>query len=183
MGIFDSVKSRSVRCWNLARIRLCIELKLSVDPSTGERWALVEEPPHGVAHAMTTLYGAARLRENGASFNTQLLALGAVAITLNWAVQKKIDLEQRIGACQFFDRGETLDLRRRLRHNFNVEKARSDKARKLVRETVGKRPTAIACATSVPTWFGTPRTSFAASRPTRLRKCRRRGTVSTTFAQ
>lgn len=113
---------------------------MSVDPSTGERWALVEEPPHGLAHALTTLYGAACLRENGLSFNTQLRHLGAVAIALDWAAGKQIDLEQRILACDMLERGEVHDLRKRLRRNFNLDKARSAKARRAI-------PRAVSAAT------------------------------------
>ncbi len=110
-------------------------VKLSVDPATGERWALVEGPD-GVAHYGTTLYGVACLRERGLTYNTQMNALGAVAIALNWAERRRVDLDARVGRCEFLDRGEAVDLRQALRRNGNLDKAVSDKARRAAKAVV-----------------------------------------------
>ena len=58
-------------------------VKLSVAPSTGERWALIEGPPRGIGHEASTVYCGIVLCQKGLSFNSQMSILGAVAIALN----------------------------------------------------------------------------------------------------
>jgi hypothetical protein len=115
--------------------------KLSVDPASGERWALVEGPD-GIAHYGTTLYGVDCLRGRGLSHNTQIFALGAVAIALNWAARRGVDLEARIASCEFLSRGEAFDLKQALRRNGNRDKVKDKK-------TVGLVPAVVAPATWV----------------------------------
>lgn len=133
----DIVNSRGFSVRNSLAKRIRFQVKLSVVPSTGERWALVEWSPAGIAHEASTLYCAASLRENGLSFNTQLSALRAVASALNWAADRGLDLDQRIGACDFLDRGEVHDLRAALRRSGDLDKARAEKAKEIVKPTVG----------------------------------------------
>ena len=83
-------------------------------PSSGERFVIIEGPPHGIALDAPSIYTSMRLREEGLSPNSMAQHLGAVVLLLKWAAAQSppVDLDQRLHSVQLLSRDEILSLRR-----------------------------------------------------------------------
>lgn len=95
----------------------CFRVRRITFPSSGERYVLLEGPPHGLALDGTSLYTSMCLREAGKSPNTMAQHLAAIAVFLDWAAGQGIDPDQRILSLALFSRDEITGLRRMLRDN------------------------------------------------------------------
>jgi hypothetical protein len=114
---------------------------MSLFPS-GERFVLVEGPPHGIAVMETTVDATMSLRERGLSPNTMYLHMQAVTLTLDWAWNQhpRIDLHARIEAGDLLMREEVFGVRRELRCNLMFDSLKDPKKRKVASEILCPTP-------------------------------------------
>jgi len=113
-------------------------VKRIVFPSSGERFVVVEGPPHGVALEAPSLYTSMCLREAGLSPNSMAQHLNAIVLLLEWSASRTpaIDFEERLQSVSLFSGDEVLDLRRYLRQNRNLHRLIDPEKRKASRPTV-----------------------------------------------
>lgn len=113
-------------------------VKRIVFPSSGERYVILEGPPHGIAMEAPSIYTSLRLREMGLSPNSMAQHLGAIALLLKWAADRSpaIDIDQRLQSVQLLSGDEVIDLRRALRQNLNVHKIKDTAKKAAARTTV-----------------------------------------------
>ena len=76
----------------------------------GERFALLIDKATGLPDTYTTRYSAVFLRSKGGSVNSMAKAMRAVALALEWAETRGIDLTQRIDSGDLLTQEETTDL-------------------------------------------------------------------------
>src|SRR4051794_1269495 len=76
----------------------------------GERFALLIDKVTGLPDPYTTRYSAVFLRSKGGSVNSMAQAMRAIALALEWAKARGIDLTQRIDSGDLLTQEETTDL-------------------------------------------------------------------------
>src|SRR3954471_8019188 len=76
----------------------------------GERLALLIDKATGLPDPHTTWYSSVLLRSKGCSVNSMATAMRAVALALEWAGTRRIDLTQRIDSGDLLTHEETTDL-------------------------------------------------------------------------
>lgn len=82
---------------------------------SGERFALLYDARDGLPLPWTTRYSAIFRRTRQGSVSTMEQELRAIAVALNWAEDRAIDMEERIDGCTFLTPEEILSLRDALR--------------------------------------------------------------------
>lgn len=113
-------------------------VKTTAFPSTGERFVIVEGPPHGIALDATSLYTSMCLREAGLSPNSMAQHLSAIILLLEWGDNERrgIDIDERLQTVSLFSAEEILSIRRYLRQNRNLGRLRDPNKREMARSTV-----------------------------------------------
>ncbi|MFD2262594.1 tyrosine-type recombinase/integrase [Lacibacterium aquatile] len=72
--------------------------------------ALLIDSKTGLPDPFTTRYSTSQIRVAGRSVNTIGKALDSIALSLEWAEDRRIDIDQRIDSCDLFTQEETTDL-------------------------------------------------------------------------
>ncbi|MBY3755530.1 tyrosine-type recombinase/integrase [Azospirillum formosense] len=112
----------------------------------GERFALLIDKATGLPDPFTTRYSAVFLRSKGGSVNSMAKAMRAVALALEWAGTRGIDLTQRIDSGDLLTQEETTDLVNWLR----LSRRKPTKAEKLTAQGVKPKRRAVDTRNSVP---------------------------------
>ena len=89
----------------------------------GERFALLYNPSTYLPDPETTRHSVVYRRIRHGSVSTMEHELRAIGLSLDWAKQRGVDIEQRIGSVELFSAGEILDLHDCLRLNTQPRRA------------------------------------------------------------